>query len=125
MLWGGLVRPLPINHSLEPKDAIDMNPLAGCKDVKKFRLSFWLLTVCCVVVYGDVIPFNNVASTLLLERDFFKYQPHKKCALDFPDQCPSETNQPNSFCETGHDYEPPLKNGVDGKKIRLLGQGLL
>ena len=78
MLWGGLVRPLPINHSLEPKDGIDMNPLAGCKDVKKFRLSFWLLTVCCVVVYGDVIPFNNVASTLLLERDFFKYQPHKK-----------------------------------------------
>lgn len=44
-------------------------------DIRHFRPAFWLLALSCVVVYGCVIPFNNVASSLLMERDFFKEPP--------------------------------------------------
>jgi MFS family permease len=44
-------------------------------DIRHFRPAFWLLALSCVVVYGCVIPFNNVASSLLMERDFFKDPP--------------------------------------------------
>ena len=43
------------------------------RDVARFKLPFYLLAVSCVVVYGTVLPFNNVASALLQERDYFKY----------------------------------------------------
>lgn len=39
-------------------------------DIKHFRPAFWLLALSCLVVYGCVIPFNNVASSLLMERLF-------------------------------------------------------
>lgn len=35
-------------------------------DAKDFQKSFWLLTFACVVVYGCVLPFNNIAQTLLI-----------------------------------------------------------
>lgn len=38
---------------------------------RSFSRAFWLLALCCVVVYGCVLPFNNIASVLLLYRDFF------------------------------------------------------
>ncbi|GMF09441.1 unnamed protein product [Phytophthora lilii] len=47
-------------------------------DIKHFRPAFWLLALSCLVVYGCVIPFNNVASSLLMERDFFK-EPSEEC----------------------------------------------
>ena len=37
----------------------------------RFTPPFWLLSLCCVVIYGTVLPFNNIASALLIERDFF------------------------------------------------------
>merc|ERR1719199_386534 len=40
-------------------------------DIRKFGPLFWLLTISCFVVYGCVLPFNNVASGILLERNFF------------------------------------------------------
>uniref|UniRef100_A0A7S0HMB8 Lysosomal dipeptide transporter MFSD1 n=1 Tax=Phaeocystis antarctica TaxID=33657 RepID=A0A7S0HMB8_9EUKA len=46
------------------------SPVA-CADVARFGRPFWLLAGCCVVVYGCVLPFNNVASALLQDRDFF------------------------------------------------------
>jgi len=36
---------------------------------------FWVLVILCVVVYGCVLPFNNIESSLLLERDYFKSPP--------------------------------------------------
>ena len=42
----------------------------ACGDVARFGRPFWLLAACCVVVYGCVLPFNNVASALLQDRDF-------------------------------------------------------
>jgi len=41
------------------------------KDLTRFGRPFWKLACCCLVVYGCVLPFNNVASALLQERDFF------------------------------------------------------
>ena len=40
----------------------------ACADVARFGRPFWLLAGCCVVVYGCVLPFNNVASALLQAR---------------------------------------------------------
>lgn len=47
-------------------------------DVKDFRVNIWLLVFSAVVIYGCVIPFNSVASSLLMERDYFK-QPPLEC----------------------------------------------
>lgn len=54
-------------------------------DIRKFSRLFWLLSLSCVVVYGCVLPFNNVASGILLERDFFSASPN--CHLTYQDQC--------------------------------------
>ena len=65
-----------------------------------------------------MIPFNSVLQPLLLERDYFKAQPDHACALTNPHLCQSPSNPPNSFCETGDTYQPPLPlNGTnaDGK----------
>ena len=104
------------------QEARSTNPLAGCKDVSKFGRSFWLLTVCCVVVYGCVIPFNSVASSLLMERDFFVPQPHGSCALMHPNLCPNATNvargpADGGTCETHHKYQPPLKASIDADDV--------
>eukprot|EP00520_Triparma_pacifica_P017792 CAMPEP_0118668346 /NCGR_PEP_ID=MMETSP0785-20121206/20294_1 /TAXON_ID=91992 /ORGANISM="Bolidomonas pacifica, Strain CCMP 1866" /LENGTH=588 /DNA_ID=CAMNT_0006562907 /DNA_START=19 /DNA_END=1785 /DNA_ORIENTATION=+ len=47
-------------------------------DALKFDTMFWLLSLSCLVVYGCVLPFNNVAGGILLERNYF---------LDPPDTC--------------------------------------
>ncbi|ETW06152.1 hypothetical protein, variant [Aphanomyces invadans] len=44
-------------------------------DLRQFGPLFWLLSMSCLVVYGCVIPFNSVASSLLMERDLFKSPP--------------------------------------------------
>ncbi|KAF1328424.1 Major facilitator superfamily, partial [Globisporangium splendens] len=44
-------------------------------DVKDFRASFWMLVVSSIVLYGCIIPFNSIASSLLMERDYFKQPP--------------------------------------------------
>jgi len=54
-------------------------------DIREFPLLFWLLSLSCVVVYGCVLPFNNVASGILLERNFFI--PPPDCHLTYQDQC--------------------------------------
>ncbi|CAH0475668.1 unnamed protein product [Peronospora belbahrii] len=70
-----------INHNAEAAAAESVH----FSDVKHFRPAFWLLALSCLVVYGCVIPFNNVASSLLLERDFFKEPPEqcRRCGEGF------------------------------------------
>jgi nitrate/nitrite transporter NarK len=46
----------------EPKEVVSLS------DVRHFQLSFWLIAVSCVVVYGAVLPFNNVAADLLQDK---------------------------------------------------------
>ena len=40
----------------------------NCKKIRSFPFRFWLMCVSCVVVYGTVLPFNNVASALIIEK---------------------------------------------------------
>jgi hypothetical protein len=74
---------LPIDKRAELADArfkarsgqTDAAQSVKFSDFRKFRPAFWLLALSCLVVYGCVIPFNNVASSLLMERDFFRLPP--------------------------------------------------
>jgi len=59
----------------DSKDATAGAQSTHFSDIKHFRPAFWLLALSCLVVYGCVIPFNSVASSLLMERDFFKDPP--------------------------------------------------
>ena len=84
---------------------------AKLSDVKKFPFSFWILVVSCLVVYGCVLPFNNVASSLLLERDFFR-EPPDECRLMYTDgTCQSSSNPPVD-CPSSDWYQPPLPYNV-------------
>jgi hypothetical protein len=53
-----------------------------------------------------ILPFNNIAGTLLLERNFFM-EPPDKCVLTIPNECQSGSNQP-LHCPSSHFYQPPL-----------------
>jgi hypothetical protein len=53
-----------------------------------------------------VLPFNNISSSLLLERDFFKTPPDH-CTLTIPNQCQSSSNPP-THCPSSDTYQPPL-----------------
>ncbi|CAB9499934.1 Major facilitator superfamily domain-containing protein 1 [Seminavis robusta] len=84
-------------------------------DVSRLGSSFWLLCICCMVVYGCINPFNNVASGILLERNYFQTPP-SDCQLTLPKQCTSGSlvKDPNpSFNHNGdscpgHGYAPIL-----------------
>lgn len=79
-------------------------------DCLSFSRIFFLLLILCVVVYGCVLPFNNVASTLLLERDYFIVPP-SPCTLQNVTACQSDSN-PTVGCPSGPWYQPPLPENV-------------
>jgi MFS family permease len=79
---------------------------ASFRDVLKLKHIFWVLVVSCVVVYGCVLPFNNISSSLLLERDYFMTPP-SNCQLTDPLQCESGSNPP-IHCPSSKWYQPPL-----------------
>jgi MFS family permease len=54
-----------INASSPAVSSIPVEPPVKLSDVRFFPFSFWLLCVSCVVVYGAVSPFNNIASGFL------------------------------------------------------------
>jgi nitrate/nitrite transporter NarK len=60
----------------------------------QFGPRFWLLCLSCVTVYACILPWNNVASGILLERSFFR-SPPQDCHLQLPDQCSAGTFQIN------------------------------
>ena len=73
-------------------------------DVGRLSSTFWLLCICCMVVYGCIMPFNNVASGILLERNYFQ-PPPEDCVLEFPRQCTS-----GNFSSTNDPYSNPSLN---------------
>ena len=75
-------------------------------DVKKFGAMFWLLTFSCLVVYGCVLPFNNVAAGILSERNYFK-DPNSACVLAYSDQCSSGSLLPQDFTPNTPVIPPP------------------
>lgn len=91
-------------------------------DFRKFGILFWLLTISCFVVYGCVLPFNNVASGILLERNYYKPAP-SSCHLLHPDQCtsgylqngtnPSLSDISGGLCSFGPYQAPLLPSSVN------------
>ncbi len=91
------------------------------KFISQFGIMFWLLSASCVVVYGCVLPFNNIASGVLLERNYF-IEPIKDCTLKLPNKCSSGTLAPTdgnpSFdsngdtCDIGSNVQPILPQSV-------------
>lgn len=51
---------------------IKIDEKISLKDARHFNAGFWLLTASCVIVYGCVLPFNNVASGFLVRRNYLK-----------------------------------------------------
>lgn len=90
------------------------NQEVGLRDVLKFKNVFWILVISCMVVYGCVLPFNNISSSLLLERDYFQ-EPSSSCTITNPNQCES-TENPYKGCSSSKHYQPPLPTTaiVDG-----------
>jgi hypothetical protein len=75
-------------------------------DVFKLPYIFKILTLSVILIYGCIVPFNNIASTLFLERDYFQTPPDE-CHLMLPNQCENSTNVPVDCPSSAH-YQPPL-----------------
>ncbi len=78
----------PCTLSMEPTSTSDNTCESILRDVGLLSTTFWLIALSCAMVYGCIIPFNNIVSALLLERDYFKETP-SACALIHPDLCSS------------------------------------
>ena len=77
----------------------DTGTLTCLNHVKKFGIMFWLLSASCLVVYGCVLPFNNIVGGILLERNYFKSSStgsdsDSDCQLKYPNECTSGTLEP-------------------------------
>lgn len=94
-------------------------------DFRKFGVMFWLITASCFVVYGCVIPFNSVASGVLLERNFFLEGPTHACHLEHPNECtsgqlmnasnPALADNSGSLCSIAPSQAPLLPSSVNYK----------
>jgi MFS family permease len=69
--------------------------------LSEFDSTYWLLLASCCLIYACMGPFNNIASSVLLERDYFKAIP------SIPHLCQSSYNRPH-YCPTSNDYQLPL-----------------
>jgi len=79
------------------------------EDFASMPLIFWVLIAITVITYGVVIPFNNVASSLLLERTYFTATP-AGCVLPVTGLCQSASNAPT--CDLTANQAPPLPYNV-------------
>lgn len=95
-----------VASSVEPSSATPADE-ADLRDVFRLKYIFWILVVSCMVVYGCVLPFNNISSSLLLERDYFKAVP-SSCTILHPEYCENDASNPYISCPTSEWYQPPL-----------------
>ena len=58
------------DHSLGIKDKLKLDPADRIQfsEIKNFPLSFWLITLNCLIVYVDVLPFNDIAGQFYQDR---------------------------------------------------------
>lgn len=63
---GSFAHTTPLKTSLiDDANAAAESEEVHLSDIKNFGISFWLICLGCVVVYGCVLPFNNIASDFL------------------------------------------------------------
>lgn len=109
-------RTLSVNESERDFPLLDVDKEeVKFKDLFSFRQIFWILSLICVIVYGCVLPFNNIASALLLERNYFQ-EPPSSCHLYSNNSCESPWNQPVD-CPSSKWYQPPLPYNVTADDI--------
>lgn len=101
---------LALATAKEDDEEAEAEYVPSFRDVWRLQHVFWVLVVSCVVVYGCVLPFNNISSSLLLERDYFR-PPPDSCHLLYDTQCESATN-PAVDCPSTSIYQPPLPTNV-------------
>ena len=78
-------RPI-LDEVVLPTDSFPLSSLSCLSQISTFGSMFWLISLSCIVVYGSVLPFNNIASGILLERNYFTAPP-SQCRLRYKDQC--------------------------------------
>ncbi|KAM3569251.1 hypothetical protein VYU27_008651 [Nannochloropsis oceanica] len=86
------------------------------QQMKSFSAMFWTLALCCLAVYGTILPFNNIASSLLQERDYFRTPP-PSCTLTNSSACQSPSNPPSPDCPSSSNFQPPLPDMIQVKDI--------
>ena len=97
------------------------NALFGVfKTVLSFPTIYWLMIIMNFLVYGCIFPFNNISSSLLLERDYFVAAP-LGCELKFVGQCANATNYPID-CPASLFFQPPLPIDVTVGGVYYAGQ---
>lgn len=107
-----MISPVSSEPALSPLDGQETEtkvsePVVEFRDLFRFKFIFWILVASNFAIYGCVLPFNNISSSFLLERDYFK-EPSSQCALVHDTQCPSDSNPPNEFCPSSQWYQPPI-----------------
>ncbi|KAF0698572.1 Aste57867_10802 [Aphanomyces stellatus] len=83
-------------------------------DAATFSWTFWLIGALYFLIYAIVGPFNNVASSIFLERDYFRTPPPlcQRCGLG------AYAN--DIFCTTQSSVCPPLTNSPFAHPLPLL-----
>lgn len=75
-----------VDNQLPRPEEETTTPRPSVSDVAKLCPTFWTLCLFCLVFYACVNPFNNVASGILLERNYFQQSP-MDCQLKYPSEC--------------------------------------
>ncbi|GMI27444.1 hypothetical protein TrCOL_g3605 [Triparma columacea] len=102
--------------SMSMTDEGDSDEEINLSDALNFGSMFWLLSLSCLVVYGCVLPFNNVAGGILLERNYF-LDPPSTCVLTYNTSCTSGTlaTDPNPMVPDtcpGKNHAPVLPSAI-------------
>ena len=89
----------------------------SCQRLEVWYLVFDFLTFFFFIFFllGCILPFNNIASSLLLERNYFvSRDTHSECRLQHTDACQSGSNVPVncSFSTYNRVYQPPLPRSI-------------
>ncbi|GMH54858.1 hypothetical protein TrRE_jg6886, partial [Triparma retinervis] len=107
---------LSMSNMMDDDDEVEEE--INLSDALNFGTMFWLLSLSCLVVYGCVLPFNNVAGGILLERNYF-LTPPDNCTLTYSNSCTSGTlvNKANPMVPSscpGKNYAPVLPSEIVG-----------
>ncbi len=63
----GQIREVRIQRGEDPDAKVDVQEIK-LTEAWYFKFTFWLLVMSCIVIYGCIIPFNNVAGALIIEK---------------------------------------------------------
>jgi MFS family permease len=116
-------QPESVSGTIDSQLAAESSNASDTRSPRRLSPLFWLLSISCLVVYGCVLPFNNVASGILLERNYFQTPP-EDCTLQYPHECTLGTLQdhPNPSTDSkghacpGKHYAPILPTSLNNTR---------